>query len=260
MRYGLCIKVEDPGTVHIAKRAGFDYVECNFTKLTRADGAQFDALAQALDDAGIVCETANCFLPADLPLFDGYDEKATREFLEAGFVRGARIGLHTVVFGAGSARKLPDGADVVDCINRFVAFTRDVASPIAAKYGVTVVIEPLSKSECNFINTLVEGAMMVAAVDRSNVKLLADNYHMESIGEGADDVRKMRGIIKHSHISYPKPAEGKKRVYPSKAREWDYASFVDAVRDSGCTTCSVEASAFDFEKESFDAAELLRTL
>ena len=260
MRYGICVKVEDPATVAIAKRAGFAYVECNFTKLTRADDAQFEAFTEALKTSGISCESANCFLPGDLPLFEGDNEAALREFLKKGFERGRQFGLKTVVFGAGGARKLPDGANVVDCINRFVAFVKDVASPLAEGYGVTIVMEPLSRGECNFINTLLEGAMVVAAVNRPNVWLLADNYHMESIGEGPDDVRKMGGVIKHSHISYPKPVDGKKRVYPSGELEWDYASFIEAVESTGCDTCTVEAAARDYEKDCFAAAELLFSL
>lgn len=45
---------------------------------------------------------------------------------------------------------------------------------VAAKYGITVVVEPLQTKETNLINTVAEGIEIVKKVDRPNVKCLAD--------------------------------------------------------------------------------------
>ena len=260
MRYGVCVNVKDPATVATAKQAGFDFVECDFTKLADASDDIFGSFADALEENGIRCETANCFLPGRLPLFDGHDAPETADFLKRGFARAGRLGVGIIVFGSGGARNLPENADFSACYQRFISFLRETVSPAARSYDMTVAVEPLCRGVCNFINTLSEGAMVVAAAGRDNIALLADNYHMEQMGEDVSLVRRMKGMLVHSHISYPHAFGGRARVFPSADRAWDYGAFIRAVADAGCDRCSVEASALDFEKDSFAAAKLLHSV
>jgi sugar phosphate isomerase/epimerase len=46
----------------------------------------------------------------------------------------------------------------------------------ASKYDITIVIEPLNKSETNIINSVAEGYKLAQQVNHPNVKLLADFY------------------------------------------------------------------------------------
>ena len=41
MRYGMCMGIDSPQNVKIAKDAGFDYMECGFSLLSRADEEMF---------------------------------------------------------------------------------------------------------------------------------------------------------------------------------------------------------------------------
>lgn len=46
-----------------------------------------------------------------------------------------------------------------------------------------IVVEPMRRQECNFINTVVEGTAIVGKVNHPNVHLLFDVYHMLQNGE-----------------------------------------------------------------------------
>jgi sugar phosphate isomerase/epimerase len=48
----------------------------------------------------------------------------------------------------------------------------------AADYGVPLIYEPLNRYETNIANTLASASAMVRGVGSSNVKLLADLFHM----------------------------------------------------------------------------------
>ena len=262
MRFGVSFGLETPQQVKMAKEAGFDYVECGFGTLSRADSAMVDAYRQVLKENEICCEAANCFIPGDLPIIGtDYARQEMKAYIENGFRRGAALGLKTVVFGSGGARRVPDGVNFGEGFRQLGAFLREVVSPLAAGYGITVVVEPLRKNESNIIHTLDEGAMLAALADRENIACLADVYHMWGAGETFDDIRRLRGCIVHGHISNPEtPNKEAKRTYPLSRDEFDYAGFVAALEEAGCTRCSIEARVFDFPTEIRQAGKVLRSL
>jgi len=48
----------------------------------------------------------------------------------------------------------------------------------AEPLGVTVLLEPLNRYECDYINTLADGMSVLAEIGARNLKLLADTFHM----------------------------------------------------------------------------------
>lgn len=259
MRYGMCTGIEFPERVKVIKEAGFDYIECGYCNLSRADDEVFEAFKKALEDNNIKCEAANGFLPKDLPIINGDREKIAA-YIEKGMKRGAEIGLRKIVFGSSGARTVPEGVSYAEGFRQLGEFLRDTVSPLAEKYGMIITTEPLRKDECNIINTVKEGAMLAVLADRDNIFSLADLYHMIGEGDTLDDVRQLRGSLKHSHISCPYSKKGLKRDFPSDIDEYDYQGFIDALRYAGCDTCSVEAQCIDFDSETVKAGEVLKML
>lgn len=262
MRYGVCFSLENTQQIKLAKDAGFDYVEGHFQQIAGGEDAMLSNIAAALKENHIACESAYCFLPGRLNIIGtDYARKEMTQFIENGFRRGKELGLETVVFGSGGARALPQGVSFDKGFLQLGAFLREVVSPLAAKYDVTVVIEPLRKAECNMIHTLDEGVMLAAISGQPNIACLADVYHMWGAGETFDDIRRLSGCIRHGHISNPEPADKEaKRTFPMDKNEFDYAGFVSALAYAGCRRCSVEARCFDFETEIKKAGEVLRSL
>ncbi len=262
MRYGVSFYMGAPERVALAKQAGFDYVECNFQLFVRGGDEMLNAYRSALHENEILVESANCFIPGDLPIIGtDFARSEMKEFIDAGMRVGSEMGLKTVAFGSGGARRLPEGVPFSEGVQDLAAFLREVAGPIAAKYGVTIAIEPLRRNESNIIHTLDEGAMLALLSDQPNVCVLADVYHMWGAGEGFAELRNMKGIIAHGHISNPETKDPRaKRTFPVEPDEFDYKGFVDALDAVGCKRCSIEADCFDFAAEIAKAGPILRAL
>ena len=261
MRYGICMQIDALDRIDIVKNAGFDYIECGFCKLSRAEDEVFEAFKAALEKNGMKCEAANGFLPKDLPLIgDEYDAKKTAEYIEKGMQRGVQVGLKTVVFGSSGARKVPEGVSYAEGFRQLGEVIRTVIAPLAKKYGITIVMEPLRKDECNIINTIKEGTMLAVLSGADNVFCLGDIYHMVGEGDTYDDVRQLKGSLKHAHINKPFSDRDMKREFPSDVNEFDYKGFVDALEYAGCHTCSIEGGCVDFESEAMLACKVLKSL
>lgn len=72
----------------------------------------------------------------------------------------------------------------------------------AAKKGVELVIEPLNRYETDFINTLQDAKLVLESVNKRNVGILADTFHM-NIEEASieESIRNFGLYIKHFHVA-----------------------------------------------------------
>ena len=99
--------------------------------------------------------------------------------------------------------------------------------PIARKYGVTVAIENLQKSETNFINTVGEAFDVAKEVNDPNIRLLADIFHMLREKEGPEALVNAGDYIVHCHI-----AEIKDRTAPGMAGD-DFRPYFATLKKIG---------------------------
>ena len=255
MKFGVCIG-GDHTKIAVSKKLGYDYVESCFSLLADEDEAPYDQFRAALIENDIPCLSVNCFLPSSLPVTGpSTDYAALTAYVERGMRRGAALGVKTVVFGSGGARRLPDGFPYEEGIGQLVYFLSEIVSPIAEKYDITVVIEPLSPKDTNVINSIKEGAILSCAVHKPNIRLLGDVYHMCNVGDTNEDVVRMKGLLRHAHI-----AEPTHRAYPTESDAFDYKSFVDALTAAGCEHCSLEAGCRSFEEEAAAAIAVFKKL
>lgn len=261
MRFGVCCGLDNEERVKIAAECGYDYIECGFQMFAGATEEQLKEWEEREKKYGIYCEATNCFLPNSHKVTgEDVDYDKIKEFVARGMKNSARMGVKTVVFGSSGARNIPEGFSYAKAVSQMGYFLREIASPEAAKYGITVVTEPLQKAETNMINTVKEGVMLAVLAGKENVKGLADLFHMAQCGDTAEDIRFLSGSIHHAHISNPEGKDGRKRIYPASADEYDYKSFVDALCEGGCERCSIEADVQDFETDAKKAIEVLRSL
>lgn len=253
MRYGVCIG-GDASKIKLAKEYGFDYVESCFSLLAVDSDEKFNEFVSELKANDIKAESVNCFMPGSIKTTgENVDLQAAWEYVERGLKRGKEIGLKTVVFGSGGSREIEGDFPYYEAVKQLGAFLKKVVAPLAAKYDVTVVVEPLA--DCNIITRVKEGVMLAAMADSDRVKGLGDLFHMAKTGDTAEDIRDVKGSLYHAHI-----AEPSERKYPMNADEWDYKSFIDALEYAGCERCSVEAGTDDFENDAKAAITLLKSL
>ncbi len=148
--------------------------------LKTADEIDRDEVARWLDAAGLAVSavtTGQVF--ATLGLYFTHPDPAARERtfeVFSGLIDlAAEVG---GVLNVGRARGfVGDGQSRADTETLFVDMVRrlcDAAGPV----GVTVVVEPVNRYEINFINRLDEAAALLDRVDRPNVGLMPDTFHM----------------------------------------------------------------------------------
>lgn len=253
MRFGVCIG-GDYEKISVAKQCGFDYVESAFELLAADPKEKFEGFLAELKRNDMTCESVNCFLPRNLNVVgENVDMDALGAYVKKGMENGEKLGVKTVVFGSGGARRIPDGFPFNKAMLQLKDFLNQVAAPNAAAHGITIVIEPLN--DANSINTVKEGAILAALADEPNVACLVDLFHMVKVGDTVEDILQLKGFLRHAHIAEPSC-----RVYPSFEDEYDYHPFIRALEDIGCPRCSLEAGCKDFASEAKIAAEVLKNI
>lgn len=252
MKFGACIGF-NPEQIKLAAEFGFDYLEAGFAFFAKESDEKIEAYCKCLNENGIKCEASNCFIPGELKVVgETVDYDALKAHIEKGMSRGVKAGLETVVFGSGGARSIPDGFPYYKAAKQIAYFLKEIVAPIAEKYGITVVVEPLC--DCNIINTVKEGVIFAAMAESDNVKGLGDSFHMYTFGDKFDNIRDVKGFLGHAHI-----AEPTQRVYPYENDGADYKSFLSALEFAGCPRCSIEARCDDFAKEGPVALKILKS-
>lgn len=252
MKLGVCVGFE-PEKIKCAAETGFDYLEIGFGFFAKSDDETVEAYCKCLDENNIKCEAANCFIPGELKVTgESIDYDALAKHIEKGMKNGIKAGLKTVVFGSGGARSIPDGFPYHKAAAQIAFFIKNTVAPLAEKYGITVVVEPLS--DCNIINTVKEGAVFAAMAESENVKALADSFHMYTFGDSFENIRALKDFLGHAHIAEPTD-----RVYPYENDGADYKSFFEVLSFAGCPRCSIEAGCKDFIKEAPVAFKILKS-
>ena len=228
MRFAVCSN--DPAVIADSREAGFDYVEVSVPNFVRPSEPE-DAFAETLASyraAGLPIESANLFLPRELRC-TGPDAVPMERLVEyAGTVcrRLASAGVPILVFGSGGARRLPEGWPKEKADEQFVALLSRIG-PIAEKHGVKIAVEPLARVECNYINTVDEGAALARASGSPAVGVLADSYHWARNGEGAETILSARDRLIHAHLA-TMPNRKAPGVEP-----YDFVPFFRALVDAG---------------------------
>ena len=264
MRFGCCLNMvagnaDGTGIERIGAltRAGYDYVELPLAEMMQLSEPAFGALQDALEKHGVRCEACNNFFPKTMRLTGAQADPMgeTLDYVERALARAEGLGVRKVVFGSGGAKQAPAGYPIEKGYLQVVELLRAIG-PIAKKHGVTVVIEPLRRAECNLINSFEEGCRLADDADDPQVKVLADYYHMSEENEPAEHVARLApGHLAHLHFANP---DG--RVYPHDGDGHDYSAFVRAVRSAGyADTMSCEAYSDNYERDAARTLAFLRT-
>jgi sugar phosphate isomerase/epimerase len=237
-----------------AKAAGFDYVELATTEIAALSDADFERAVQRIADVGLSTPAANLFLPATLKVTGpDVDREQQMAYVRKAFDRLSRLGVDTLVFGSGGARRVPDGFPQREAFDQLVDFGKRIA-PEARSRGITVAIEPLRRAETNIINSAAEGLELVEAVRDPAFQLMIDFYHLASEGEDPAIVDRSRERIRHLHMANPNG-----RVFPLAWDEYQYSPFFAKLRGIGyARRISVEASSKDVAAEAPRTIALLR--
>ena len=235
MLFGVCT---DSAHAQTAQAGGWDFIEGNVQSLFR--GQEFDWT----EPPGIALPmpAANSMVPGSLKITGPtVDAAALDQYMGRVLARAQQIGMHTIVFGSGDARKVPDGFERIKAVEQIVAFLTRIA-PVARKHGVTIVIEPLNRGETNIINTVSEAMTYVRRINDPAIQCLVDSYHFWLENEPLTNLETAMPWIRHVHV-----ADKDDRVAPGESGRSDYVPFFKVLKAGGYDKLiSVECRGFDF--------------
>ncbi|MCZ7645485.1 MAG: sugar phosphate isomerase/epimerase [Planctomycetota bacterium] len=244
MRIGICGSIEQSAQL---KEFGADFVEENVQRLLlpQAEEETYAKAREAFPDPVLPVPAANCFLPGALKCVGpAVDREALLRYAEHAFMRAHDIGLEVIVFGSGGSRAIPEGFDREKAKAQFVALLKDLG-PLAEGLGVHVVVEPLNRGECNFINSLADGAELVRAAGHPHIRLLADFFHMLREDEPPEAIDEFGSLLRHVHL-----AEKAQRTAPGVAGD-DFLPYLEALKRVGyADLISIECKWNDLATEA----------
>lgn len=248
---GVCL---DAAKFEEAQAAGFDYVEIGASKVAALSEEEFEALGRQVQQLRVPVAAANLFFPGTIKIVGPEVDRQKQEaYATACLARLKRLGVKVVVFGSGGARRVPEGYSRDEAIAQLVDFCRRIA-PLARENGITIAVEPLRRQETNIINTAGEGLELVKAVDRPEIRLLVDFYHLSEENESPDVLLQAGRLLAHVHVANPKG-----RVYPASVDEAAYAPFFANLCKIGYAgRVSIEGSTTDFTAQAPKSIAMLR--
>jgi sugar phosphate isomerase/epimerase len=221
--YGVCAKISDYGML---SEVGYDCVEESVGRFLMPDRSEveFRRMLEEQREAGARVVSCNGFFPGHLRIVGDttmHDELVA--WSETALRRAQMAGIRYIVLGSGHSRNVPRGFSKEKATAQFVDLCRRLG-PVAQRYQVVIVVEPLNSEETNLINTVAEGAQIIEAVNHPNIRLLADLYHMMREGEPAEHLVKYGKYIRHCHI-----AEREERSAPG-VRGDDFTAYFAALK------------------------------
>ena len=223
---GIATKLEKAAVV---KAAGAEFLTLGVAELLAPDKpeAEFEKSLQRLKAAPLPVLACNGFIrPAHLRCVGPEaNHDLILDWAETTFRRMKKAGGKFIVFGSAGARKIPDGWAKEKADAQFVALLKRMG-PLAETHGITVTVEQLRAEECNYINRIGEAATLIRAAGHPKIRLLADLYHMASMGDTSSDLKAAMDVVVHAEI-----AEKKGRTVPGVNGD-DFRPFFRVLREA----------------------------
>lgn len=251
MKIGFCAKID---RIDEVAAAGFDYIEPPVNAAAAWTEEEFEQNLAKVKAAAVPAPAFNLLFPKSMELLNPEtSDDAIAGYLHLALSRVQKLGGRVVVFGSGKSRMRPKGVSWDDAFRRLAEVTR-LTGRIAEGYGVTVVIEPLNRSETNMINSVAEGACLRAAVNHPSVQLLGDYYHIAVEHQPPEDIARVGGI-QHCHIA---TEIGRRAPLEAEAGFWTMFAAMKQTGYDGLV--SVEGKAGDLGTEGPAAVSLLKKM
>jgi D-psicose/D-tagatose/L-ribulose 3-epimerase len=173
----------------------------------RLPGARRTELRRAAADAGVRIGALHWLLVApeglSITSSDGRVRAATLDVIERLVELCADLGGRVLVHGSPKQRELPEGDHVGATLRAHEAFAH--AGRAAAAAGVVYCIEPLSRQETAFVNSVAEAVEVVEAVGEDALRTMIDCRAARLAEAEAVETLLARhvptGMIRHVHLN-----------------------------------------------------------
>lgn len=194
------------GDLVAACRLAVEY-ECQGVEIhvRRAEDLDATALMHLLADYGLRVPTLGTGMAAADGLSFASPHSAVRAqtvervcghiALAAQIGSAVTIGILSGKLGGGTAEEiLRRRSEALDCLRQVCCFAQEL--------GVTILLEPLNRYECDYINTLADGIHIADEIGAPNLRLLADTFHMniEEV-DPCESVMHAGAVLAHFHLA-----------------------------------------------------------
>ena len=112
------------------------------------------------------------------------------------------LGIDVIGYGSGASRWAPPGFDRARALAQVAEFLQ-MCDELGRPRGVRVALEPYNRDDANLLNTVAEALTFVQTVNRPQVMLMADFFHMQLNGEALDELLPAGSYLIHAHIAEP---------------------------------------------------------
>ena len=117
-------------------QAGADYVEIGISELNGHSREEILQRADALKASGLSCLAGNLLFPGGMPLVgEAVDREKTADYLSDVLDKAALLGIHTIVFGSGKARAVPEGYSREKTWEQLRSLCSQLIAPLCGKPG-----------------------------------------------------------------------------------------------------------------------------
>ncbi|MEO0003699.1 MAG: hypothetical protein RLZZ22_1391 [Pseudomonadota bacterium] len=248
--FGWCGPLDRAPDCHAA---GADYIEAQLVPMRLENDARLAEAKDRVRDLPLPALAMSYLFPHDLRVVgEQVDETRNRRYFERVVDILALAGSRIVVFGSGWTRNIPDGWTRARAEAQFL-HTLDWCADMLRGSGTTLVIEPLNRKESNLCNSVSDGVRLARRLNRSEVRGLADFYHMDEEHEPLQTLREQDGWIAHVHLADTgrlNPGTG------SSDTAYDYPAFFSHLKAAGYTglmscECGVQGEALQAMRHSF---------
>jgi D-psicose/D-tagatose/L-ribulose 3-epimerase len=198
--WGLCLPPPTSAVAEVLARAGFSYYEPTVAHDLMAE-AEWPAAPDLARwrPADLAPRAVNVLLPASLRVVGPErDLVRLRDYLTEAMRRARVLGVETVVFGSGGARRIPEGYPG-DAARRELGEALRLAAA-AADPGIRVCLEHLRRAETNLVNALDDARQLLDDLQEPRLALVVDAYHLQEEHESPTVIRACAAAVAHVHV------------------------------------------------------------
>lgn len=204
MRIGVCAS---PNQLPIISELRYEYIETNFSWIADMEENAFREQTAFIEKYSVPSEAFNIFFRGGMELYapDGNQDPLLSEiaaFARVGFSRAVHWGGKVAVIGSGFVRGIPDGMTRDETEAQF-ARVLEICGEEADRYGMKIVVEPLSRTDCNYIHSVAEGAAVARMSNHPAVGVLVDFYHHWKNDDDLNSIAANADILYHVHYGRP---------------------------------------------------------
>ncbi len=249
MNIGWCAPLQEAERLY---RFGFDFIELPLASFGLEDRTSFESAKEALSASVLPTSAFNVFFPSGLRVVgEEVDGVRMRNYLGRATDLLDHAQAKVAVLGSAAARSVPEGFDRTRAEDQFLQALSWCADAVEGT-GITVAIEPLNRKESNLINSVAEAVSFAERINRPQIRVLADFYHMDEENEPLEALLNCARWLVHIHVADTGRRNPGSGVY-------DYNQFTSLLKEIGYNgAISAECKLKDAESEMRQSLTFLR--